>query len=133
MLLILSRGKEFQNYGVFQEHGSTGKLLPYNKLNRLILSPVGKDKRVYKINCAFSNFWILLHVTDVQTHVPTTHTDDCVQQALVIREGEKVQINAEEVVAGDLIEVKGGDRIPADIRVVSAHGCKVQRLNYTHI
>lgn len=49
----------------------------------------------------------------------------CVQQALVIREGEKVQINAEEVVAGDLIEVKGGDRIPADIRVVSAHGCKV--------
>lgn len=50
-----------------------------------------------------------------------------VQQALVIREGEKVQINAEEVVAGDLIEVKGGDRIPADIRVVSAHGCKVLR------
>ena len=47
------------------------------------------------------------------------------QQALVIREGEKVQINAEEVVAGDLIEVKGGDRIPADVRVVSAHGCKV--------
>uniref|UniRef100_A0A668UHW9 Sodium/potassium-transporting ATPase subunit alpha n=1 Tax=Oreochromis aureus TaxID=47969 RepID=A0A668UHW9_OREAU len=45
------------------------------------------------------------------------------QQALVIREGEKVQINAEEVVAGDLIEVKGGDRIPADIRVTSAHGC----------
>lgn len=44
----------------------------------------------------------------------------------MIREGEKVQINAEEVVAGDLIEVKGGDRIPADIRVVSAHGCKVQ-------
>lgn len=43
----------------------------------------------------------------------------------MIREGEKVQINAEEVVAGDLIEVKGGDRIPADIRIVSAHGCKV--------
>lgn len=53
------------------------------------------------------------------------------QQALVIREGEKVQINAEEVVAGDLIEVKGGDRIPADIRVVSAHGCKVHTPEYT--
>lgn len=60
-----------------------------------------------------------------------THTDASVQQALVIREGEKVQINAEEVVAGDLIEVKGGDRIPADIRVVSAHGCKVQRETHT--
>lgn len=47
----------------------------------------------------------------------------------MIREGEKVQINAEEVVAGDLIEVKGGDRIPADIRVVSAHGCKVLHRN----
>uniref|UniRef100_A0A4W5PHI8 Sodium/potassium-transporting ATPase subunit alpha n=1 Tax=Hucho hucho TaxID=62062 RepID=A0A4W5PHI8_9TELE len=39
------------------------------------------------------------------------------QQALVIREGEKMQINAEEVVAGDLVEVKGGDRIPADLRI----------------
>uniref|UniRef100_A0A8C4YWE1 Sodium/potassium-transporting ATPase subunit alpha n=1 Tax=Gadus morhua TaxID=8049 RepID=A0A8C4YWE1_GADMO len=53
------------------------------------------------------------------------------QQALVIREGEKVQINAEEVVAGDLIEVKGGDRIPADIRIVSAHGCKVDNSSLT--
>uniref|UniRef100_A0A7N6AV47 Sodium/potassium-transporting ATPase subunit alpha n=1 Tax=Anabas testudineus TaxID=64144 RepID=A0A7N6AV47_ANATE len=53
------------------------------------------------------------------------------QQALVIREGEKVQINAEEVVAGDLIEVKGGDRIPADVRVVSAHGCKVDNSSLT--
>uniref|UniRef100_A0A3P8X101 Sodium/potassium-transporting ATPase subunit alpha n=1 Tax=Cynoglossus semilaevis TaxID=244447 RepID=A0A3P8X101_CYNSE len=53
------------------------------------------------------------------------------QKALVIREGEKVQINAEEVVAGDLIEVKGGDRIPADIRVVSAHGCKVDNSSLT--
>lgn len=47
------------------------------------------------------------------------------QQALVIREGEKKNINAEEVVAGDLVEVKGGDRIPADLRIISAHGCKV--------
>lgn len=65
--------------------------------------------------------WIFLTITGVS-----------VQQALVIREGEKVQINAEEVVAGDLIEVKGGDRIPADIRVVSAHGCKVHLHKYTH-
>lgn len=49
----------------------------------------------------------------------------CLQQALVIREGEKMQINAEQVVAGDLVEVKGGDRIPADLRIISSHGCKV--------
>ncbi|TFJ95786.1 FAD-binding protein [Platysternon megacephalum] len=48
------------------------------------------------------------------------------QQALVIREGEKMQLNAEEVVVGDLVEVKGGDRVPADLRIISAHGCKVR-------
>lgn len=47
------------------------------------------------------------------------------QQALVVRDGEKKSINAEEVVVGDLVEVKGGDRIPADLRIISAHGCKV--------
>lgn len=48
------------------------------------------------------------------------------QQALVVREGEKMQINAEEVVVGDLVEVKGGDRVPADLRIISSHGCKVR-------
>lgn len=50
------------------------------------------------------------------------------QQALVIREGEKLQINAEEVVQGDLVEIKGGDRIPADLRIISSSGCKVARV-----
>uniref|UniRef100_A0A8C4P0A5 Sodium/potassium-transporting ATPase subunit alpha n=1 Tax=Dicentrarchus labrax TaxID=13489 RepID=A0A8C4P0A5_DICLA len=53
------------------------------------------------------------------------------QQALVIREGEKMQINAEQVVAGDLVEVKGGDRIPADLRIISSHGCKVDNSSLT--
>lgn len=45
----------------------------------------------------------------------------------MIRNGEKMSINAEEVVVGDLVEVKGGDRIPADLRIISANGCKVGR------
>ncbi|TNN80842.1 Sodium/potassium-transporting ATPase subunit alpha-1 [Liparis tanakae] len=53
------------------------------------------------------------------------------QQALVLRDGEKKSINAEEVVVGDLVEVKGGDRIPADLRVISAHGCKVDNSSLT--
>uniref|UniRef100_A0A668UM00 Sodium/potassium-transporting ATPase subunit alpha n=2 Tax=Percomorphaceae TaxID=1489872 RepID=A0A668UM00_OREAU len=53
------------------------------------------------------------------------------QQALVIRDGEKKNINAEEVVLGDLVEVKGGDRIPADLRIISAHGCKVDNSSLT--
>ncbi|KAM9439243.1 sodium/potassium-transporting ATPase subunit alpha-2 [Clarias gariepinus] len=53
------------------------------------------------------------------------------QQALVIRDGEKRQINAEEVVLGDLVEIKGGDRIPADLRVISSSGCKVDNSSLT--
>ncbi|XP_032068865.1 sodium/potassium-transporting ATPase subunit alpha-1 [Thamnophis elegans] len=53
------------------------------------------------------------------------------QQALVIRNGEKLSINAEGVAVGDLVEVKGGDRIPADLRIISANGCKVDNSSLT--
>ncbi|EFB23739.1 hypothetical protein PANDA_020289, partial [Ailuropoda melanoleuca] len=53
------------------------------------------------------------------------------QQALVIRGGEKMQIKVEEVVVGDLVEVKGGDRIPADLRLISSQGCKVDNSSLT--
>nr|KAF6396184.1 ATPase Na+/K+ transporting subunit alpha 4 [Rousettus aegyptiacus] len=53
------------------------------------------------------------------------------QQALVIRGGEKIQIDVQNVVLGDLVEVKGGDRIPADIRLISAQGCKVDNSSLT--
>ncbi|XP_076838511.1 sodium/potassium-transporting ATPase subunit alpha-1-like isoform X2 [Brachyhypopomus gauderio] len=52
-------------------------------------------------------------------------------QALVIRDGKKKNINAEEVVAGDLVEINGGDRVPADLRIISAHGCKVDNSSLT--
>lgn len=47
------------------------------------------------------------------------------QFAIVVRNGEKLNVHAEELVVGDVIEVKFGDRIPADIRVITAHGFKV--------
>ena len=50
------------------------------------------------------------------------------QFALVVRNGQKLNIHAEELVIGDIIDVKFGDRVPADIRVVSAHGFKVRLL-----
>ena len=39
------------------------------------------------------------------------------QYATVVRDSQKHTIPAEELVVGDIVEVKGGDRIPADIRV----------------
>ncbi|XP_006895523.1 PREDICTED: sodium/potassium-transporting ATPase subunit alpha-4 [Elephantulus edwardii] len=53
------------------------------------------------------------------------------QQALVIRGGERIQINVQDVVLGDLVEVKGGDRIPADIRLIASQGCKVDNSSLT--
>lgn len=50
----------------------------------------------------------------------------------MVRDGEKKSINAEDVVVGDLVEVKGGDRIPADLRIISAHGCKVHTLERSY-
>ena len=40
------------------------------------------------------------------------------QYATILRDGQKNTITAEDVVVGDIVEVKGGDRIPADIRII---------------
>ncbi|KAL3985493.1 Potassium-transporting ATPase alpha chain 2 [Acanthocheilonema viteae] len=51
--------------------------------------------------------------------------------ALVHRDGEKQQVHTEELVVGDIVEVKGGDRVPADLRVISASGFKVDNSSLT--
>ena len=38
------------------------------------------------------------------------------QYALCLREGDKINIKAEDLTVGDVVEIKFGDRIPADIR-----------------
>jgi len=53
------------------------------------------------------------------------------QQALVFRNGEKKSVVARELVLGDIVEVKGGDRIPADIRVISSSSMKVDNSSLT--
>jgi sodium/potassium-transporting ATPase subunit alpha len=52
-------------------------------------------------------------------------------QANVLRDGKLQTINARDVVVGDVIQVKGGDRIPADIRVIEAAGMKVDNSSLT--
>lgn len=47
------------------------------------------------------------------------------QEALVTRDAEKKVIPAEQLVVGDIVEIKGGDQIPADIRLLFSQGCKV--------
>merc|ERR1719449_164094 len=53
------------------------------------------------------------------------------QYALVRRNGEKVTIPALELTLGDVVEVKFGDRLPADLRVVEARQFKVDNSSLT--
>lgn len=46
-------------------------------------------------------------------------------RCVVIRDGELQTIPAEQLVPGDLMRFKGGDKIPADMRLVSCNGVKV--------
>ncbi|KAM7534854.1 hypothetical protein Aperf_G00000107226 [Anoplocephala perfoliata] len=47
------------------------------------------------------------------------------QYAVVIRGGQRIDAPAEALVVGDIIDVKFGDRVPADIRVIKASSFKV--------
>ena len=53
------------------------------------------------------------------------------QFALVIRDGQKLTIKAEQLTVGDMVEVKFGDRVPADIRILEARQFKVNNSSLT--
>ena len=51
--------------------------------------------------------------------------------AVVVRDGQKQTLKSEEICIGDVVEVKFGDRIPADIRIIEARGFKVDNSSLT--
>ncbi|XP_057341392.1 sodium/potassium-transporting ATPase subunit alpha-B-like [Microplitis mediator] len=51
--------------------------------------------------------------------------------ALVIRDGEKILIPTEEIVLGDIVEIRLGDKIPADIRIIRCVGLRVENSSIT--
>jgi sodium/potassium-transporting ATPase subunit alpha len=53
------------------------------------------------------------------------------QFAIAIRDGQKVNLKAEELTIGDVVEVKFGDRVPADIRIIEARQFKVDNSSLT--
>lgn len=46
-------------------------------------------------------------------------------RAFVVRDGEEVEIDAEEVVPGDVVALESGYRVPADARLLHAHGLEI--------
>ena len=47
-------------------------------------------------------------------------------QAVVMRDGRKVAVAAEELVPGDLVFIQSGDKVPADLRLSHAKNLKLQ-------
>ena len=47
-------------------------------------------------------------------------------EAVVVRDGKRQTIDAEELVPGDLVVLKSGDKIPADLRLVSVKSLRVE-------
>lgn len=51
--------------------------------------------------------------------------------ASVLRNGKRFILNAEEVVPGDLIVIEAGDRIPADLRLMTAKSLRIEEAALT--
>ncbi|XP_015608026.1 sodium/potassium-transporting ATPase subunit alpha-B [Cephus cinctus] len=51
--------------------------------------------------------------------------------AVVIREGIRMQVATEKVVLGDLVEIRLGDKVPADIRITKCDGLRVENSSLT--
>ena len=47
------------------------------------------------------------------------------QETLALRDGRYISVAVEQLVVGDMVEVKFGDRVPADIRIITASSFKV--------
>jgi len=52
-------------------------------------------------------------------------------QSTVLRNGEQSDIASEDIVPGDIVAVKAGDRIPCDLRITSASAFKVNNSSLT--
>lgn len=48
-------------------------------------------------------------------------------QALVIRNGIQYKMSIEDLVVGDLVVLSYGQKVPADVRIISSHDLKFDR------
>ncbi|KAK6529795.1 hypothetical protein TWF281_008954 [Arthrobotrys megalospora] len=63
---------------------------------------------------AFMNFWADFSTSRVMASITNMIPDDC----LVRRNGTQLTISATELVPGDVIHIKAGSKLPADVRFI---------------
>jgi len=47
-------------------------------------------------------------------------------EALVVRGGKRQKIDAEKIVPGDIVQLRSGDKIPADVRIIKAKNFRIE-------
>ena len=57
-------------------------------------------------------------------------------KAIAVRDGQQARIESEKLVPGDIVRIRGGDKIPADIRLIDCSSMQVDtvrriRLSFT--
>ena len=52
-------------------------------------------------------------------------------QSNVVRNGKKLTIDASELVAGDVVKLEAGSLVPADLRLFTAHGLRIEESSLT--
>lgn len=53
------------------------------------------------------------------------------QKTMVIRNGDEKEIAAAKLVPGDVVKIKGGDNVPADVRILDCYEMKVNNASLT--
>lgn len=82
------------------------------------------------IICVFSGFFAYFQESK-NINIMNLFNKMAPSLAMVIRDGQRCQILAEEIVVGDLVEIKMGDRIPADIRITECTNLRVENSSIT--
>lgn len=54
-----------------------------------------------------------------------------VAEAVVRRDGKKIRVNSVELVPGDIVMLTGGDRVPADIRLLETKSLQIDESSLT--
>eukprot|EP00759_Apiculatamorpha_spiralis_P026779 PhF_6_TR29442/c1_g1_i2/m.43632/K01539/ATP1A; sodium/potassium-transporting ATPase subunit alpha len=77
--------------------------------------------------------WIVVVLTSMFAHAQESQSEALMEgfkslaatSSKVVRDGKMSEINATDLVLGDVIFLKAGDKVPADIRVISSNEMKV--------
>lgn len=58
---------------------------------------------------------------------PGPSNTPCQNAANVFRDGKRVTLDADKLVPGDIVAIKSGDRLPADMRLLQVSNLQVRR------